>query len=33
MEKNWDAGMRIVMEMVKLLEGMSEQHEDVMEIN
>jgi hypothetical protein len=35
MEINWDAGMGmgIVMEMVKLLEGMSEEDEDVMEIN
>ena len=30
---NWDAGMGIVMEMVTLLEGMSEEYEDVMEIN
>jgi hypothetical protein len=33
MEINWDVGMGIVMEMVKLLEGMSEESEDVMEIN
>jgi len=35
MEINWDAGMGmgIVTEMVKLLEGMSEEDEDVMEIN
>jgi len=30
---NWDAKMGIVMEMVKLLERMSEEYEDVMEIN
>jgi len=30
---NWDVGMGIVMEMVTLLEGMSEEYEDVMEIN
>ncbi|KAH8520127.1 hypothetical protein H0E87_001550 [Populus deltoides] len=33
MEINWDTGMGIVTEMVKLLEGMSEECEDVMEIN
>jgi hypothetical protein len=33
MEINWDAGMGIVMEMVKLLEVMSEEYKDVMEIN
>jgi len=33
MEINWDAMMGVVMEMVKLLEGMSEECEDVMEIN
>jgi len=33
MEINWDAGMGIVMGMVKLLEGMSKEYEDVMEIN
>jgi len=33
MEINCDLGMGIVMEMVKLLEGMSEEYEDVKEIN
>ena len=33
MEINWDAGMRIVLELVKLLEGMLEEYEDVIEIN
>jgi hypothetical protein len=33
MEINWDEEMGIVMEMVKLLEGMSEEYEDVMKIN
>jgi hypothetical protein len=33
MEINWNEGMGIVMEMVKLLEGMLEEYEDVMEIN
>jgi hypothetical protein len=28
MEINWDAGMGIVMEMVKLLEGVSEEYEE-----
>jgi len=31
-EINWDAGMRIVMEMVKLLEWVSGKYKDVMEI-
>jgi len=33
MEINWDAGMGIVMEMMKLLERILEEYEDVMEIN
>jgi len=33
MEINWDAAMGIVMEMVKLLEGVSGMYKDVMEIN
>jgi hypothetical protein len=33
MEINWDAAMGIVMEMVKLLEGVSWMYKDVMEIN
>jgi hypothetical protein len=33
MEKNWDAGMGIVMEMVKLLEWVSGKYKYVMEIN
>jgi hypothetical protein len=33
LEINWDAGMGIVMEMMKLLEWVSGKYKDVMKIN